>query len=83
MTSTLQLTPTVTPAMRPRRKLATILGRYPVPRPATVPAAEGFPVHLVHDAPREGPRFYETLPATHEAMIWTAATWQLSNRLTR
>jgi len=25
----------------------------------------------------------ETLPATHEAMIWTAATWQLSNRLTR
>jgi hypothetical protein len=23
------------------------------------------------------------LPATHEAMIWTAATWQLSNRLTR
>jgi hypothetical protein len=22
-------------------------------------------------------------PATHEAMIWTAATWQLSNRLTR
>ena len=28
-------------------------------------------------------RDYETLPATHEAMIWTAATWQLSNRLTR
>jgi transposase len=27
-------------------------------------------------------RDYETLPATHEAMIWTA-TWQLSNRLTR
>jgi transposase len=25
----------------------------------------------------------ETLPATHEAMLWTAATWQLSNRLTR
>lgn len=25
----------------------------------------------------------ETLPATHEARIWTAATWQLSNRLTR
>src|SRR6266550_6083540 len=25
----------------------------------------------------------ETLPATHEAMIWTTATWQLSNRLTR
>jgi transposase len=25
----------------------------------------------------------ETLPATHEAMIWIAATWQLSNRLTR
>jgi transposase len=25
----------------------------------------------------------QTLPATHEAMIWTAATWQLSNRLTR
>jgi transposase len=25
----------------------------------------------------------ETLPATHQAMIWTAATWQLSNRLTR
>jgi transposase len=25
----------------------------------------------------------ETLPATHETMIWTAATWQLSNRLTR
>jgi transposase len=31
--------------------------------------------HLVRDS--------ETLPATHEAMIWTAATWQLSNRLTR
>nr|WP_248297876.1 transposase [Streptomyces sp. S1D4-11] len=28
-------------------------------------------------------RDYETLPATHEAMIWTAATWQLSNRLIR
>ena len=28
-------------------------------------------------------RDYETLPATHEAMIWIAATWQLSNRLTR
>ena len=28
-------------------------------------------------------RDYETLPVTHEAMIWTAATWQLSNRLTR
>ena len=28
-------------------------------------------------------RDYETLPATHEAMTWTAATWQLSNRLTR
>jgi transposase len=28
-------------------------------------------------------RDYETLPATHEAMIWTAATCQLSNRLTR
>ena len=28
-------------------------------------------------------RDYETLPATHEAMIWTAAPWQLSNRLTR
>ena len=28
-------------------------------------------------------RDYETLPATHEAMLWTAATWQLSNRLTR
>jgi len=28
-------------------------------------------------------RDYETLPATNEAMIWTAATWQLSNRLTR
>jgi len=28
-------------------------------------------------------RDYETLPATHEAMIWTTATWQLSNRLTR
>jgi transposase len=28
-------------------------------------------------------RDYETLPATHETMIWTAATWQLSNRLTR
>ena len=28
-------------------------------------------------------RDYTTLPATHEAMIWTAATWQLSNRLTR
>jgi putative transposase len=28
-------------------------------------------------------RDYETLPATHQAMIWTAATWQLSNRLTR
>lgn len=28
-------------------------------------------------------RVYETLPATHEAMIWTAATWRLSNRLTR
>jgi transposase len=27
-------------------------------------------------------RDYEALPATHEAMIWTAATWQLSNRLT-
>jgi hypothetical protein len=25
----------------------------------------------------------ETLPATHEAMIWIAATWQLSNRLNR
>jgi hypothetical protein len=25
----------------------------------------------------------ETLPATPEAMFWTAATWQLSNRLTR
>jgi transposase len=25
----------------------------------------------------------ETLPVTHQAMIWTAATWQLSNRLTR
>jgi hypothetical protein len=25
----------------------------------------------------------ETLPATPEAMLWTAATWQLSNRLTR
>jgi hypothetical protein len=25
----------------------------------------------------------ETLPATHEAMIWIAATWQLSNSLTR
>jgi hypothetical protein len=28
-------------------------------------------------------RDYETLPATHEAMIWTGATWQLSNCLTR
>jgi hypothetical protein len=28
-------------------------------------------------------RHDETLPATHEAMICTAATWQLSNRLTR
>ena len=28
-------------------------------------------------------RDYETLPAAHEAMIWTAATWQLSDRLTR
>lgn len=28
-------------------------------------------------------RDYETIPATHEATIWTAATWQLSNRLTR
>lgn len=28
-------------------------------------------------------RDYETLSATHEAMIWTAATWQLSNCLTR
>lgn len=28
-------------------------------------------------------RDYETLPATHEAMIWAAATWQLSRRLTR
>ena len=28
-------------------------------------------------------RDYETLPATHEAMLWTAATWQLSNHLTR
>jgi transposase len=28
-------------------------------------------------------RDYETLPADHEAKIWTAATWQLSNRLTR
>ena len=28
-------------------------------------------------------RDYETFPATYEAMIWTAATWQLSNRLTR
>jgi transposase len=28
-------------------------------------------------------RDYETLPATHEAMIWTAATWQLGNRPTR
>jgi hypothetical protein len=27
--------------------------------------------------------WYETLPATHETMIWTAAIWQLSNRLTR
>jgi len=27
-------------------------------------------------------RDYETLPATHEAMIWAAATWQLSRRLT-
>jgi hypothetical protein len=27
-------------------------------------------------------RDYETLTATHEAMIWTAATWQLSNRQT-
>jgi transposase len=27
-------------------------------------------------------RDYETRPPTHEAMIWTAATWQLSNRLT-
>jgi transposase len=26
---------------------------------------------------------YETLPASHQVMIWTAATWQLSNRLTR
>ena len=25
----------------------------------------------------------ETLPATHQAMIWTAATWLLSNRLSR
>jgi transposase len=25
----------------------------------------------------------ETLPVTHQAMIWTAAAWQLSNRLTR
>lgn len=25
----------------------------------------------------------ETLPATHEALIWTGATWQLSNRPTR
>jgi hypothetical protein len=25
----------------------------------------------------------ETHPATHQAMIWTAAAWQLSNRLTR
>jgi transposase len=28
-------------------------------------------------------RDYETSPATHEAMIWTAATCQLSNRITR
>jgi transposase len=28
-------------------------------------------------------RDYETRPATHEAMTRTAATWQLSNRLTR
>ena len=28
-------------------------------------------------------RDFETVPATHEAMIWTAATWQLSSRLTR
>jgi transposase len=28
-------------------------------------------------------RDYDTLPAAREAMIWTAATWQLSNRPTR
>ena len=28
-------------------------------------------------------REYETLPATYKAMIWIAATWQLSSRLTR
>lgn len=28
-------------------------------------------------------RDYEILPATHEAVIWTAATCQISNRLTR
>jgi transposase len=27
-------------------------------------------------------RDYDTLPATHEALIWTAATSRLSNRLT-
>ena len=31
----------------------------------------------------DGGKKIETLPATHEAMIWTAATWQLSNRLIR
>ncbi|HEY0402444.1 MAG TPA: transposase [Blastococcus sp.] len=43
-----------------------------------------FPPHqTVHALFRRLVRDYETLPATHEAMIWTAATWQLSNRLTR
>ena len=47
------------------------------------------PPRAAVDPPRRDPRgdprpawaAFVTFPATHEAMIWTAATWQLSNRL--
>ena len=51
-------------------------------RPAPPPLGRGTLLRLA-DQIRRLVRDYETLPATHEAMIWTAATWQLSNRLTR
>ncbi len=50
--------------------------------PAPPPLGRGTPLRLLTKF-RRLVRDYETLPATHEAMIWTAATWQLSNRLTR
>ena len=50
--------------------------------PAPPPLGRGTLLRLADQVPLPRTRRRD-LPATHEAMIWTAATWQLSNCLTR